>query len=170
MNPISVRIAPVQSLGLLALRLGLALVFVMHGAHAMFGIAAGPSVGPGGLTATAAAFSKAGIEPGFLMGVTAAVIQLAGGLLIGSGFLTRFAAAAVLGYVMIAAWKLHLMWGFFLNWGTDATLGHGLEYSIALGGALLCLVFTGAGDASIDGLRANRAQSRAAGRARLRRS
>jgi putative oxidoreductase len=160
----------VQSLGLLALRLALALVFVMHGAHAMFGIAAGPGVGPGGLTATAAAFSKAGIEPGFLMGVTAAVIQLAGGLLIGTGYLTRFGAAAVLGYVMIAAWKTHLMWGFFLNWGPDMTRGHGLEYSIALGGGLLCLVFTGAGEASIDGLRTSRAQSRAAGRARLRRS
>jgi putative oxidoreductase len=160
----------VHSLGLLALRLALALVFVMHGAHAMFGIAAGPAVGPGGLTATGAGFAKAGIEPGFLMGLTAAIIQLAGGLLIGVGFLTRFAAAAVLGYVMLAAWKMHLMWGFFLSWGTDPTRGHGLEYSIALGGALLCLVFVGAGDLSLDGRRTNRAASRAAGRARLRRS
>ncbi len=161
---------PVYSLGLLALRLGLALVFVMHGAHALFGIAAGPNVGPGGLTATAAAFSKAGIEPGFLMAVTAAVIQLAGGLLIGTGYLTRFAAAAVLAYQLLAAWKTHLMWGFFLNWGPDPTRGHGVEYSVALGGALLCLVFSGAGDISIDGMRTSRAESRAAGRARLRRS
>jgi putative oxidoreductase len=160
----------VHSLGLLALRLALATVFVMHGAHALFGIAAGPNVGPGGLTATAAAFSKAGIEPGFLMAVTAAVIQLAGGLLIGTGYLTRFAAAAVLGYVMLAGWKTHLMWGFFLNWSPDPTRGHGLEYSIALGGGLLCLVFSGAGDLSVDGMRTSRAESRAAGRARLRRS
>jgi putative oxidoreductase len=160
----------VHSLGLLALRLGLALVFVMHGAHATFGIAAGPGVGPGGLSATGAAFSKVGIEPGLLMGLMAAVIQLTGGLLIGAGYLTRYAAAAVLGYVMLAGWKMHLMWGFFLNWGGDPTRGHGLEYSIALGGGLLCLVLTGPGDWSIDGRRATRASERAAGRARLRRS
>jgi putative oxidoreductase len=160
----------VPSFGLLALRLALALVFVMHGAHAMFGLGAGPGVGPGGLTATAQAFSQAGVEPGYLMAVTAAVIQLAGGLLIGAGYITRFAAAGVLGYVMLAGWKTQLMWGFFLNWGGDSTRGHGLEYSIALGGALLCLLLTGPGDLSVDGLRTSRAASRAAGRARLRRS
>jgi putative oxidoreductase len=161
---------PVQSLGLLALRLALALVFVLHGAHAMFGIGAGPAVGPGGLSATGAGFSKAGLEPGFLMAVTAAVVQLAGGLLIGAGFLTRYAAAAVLVYLMLVGWKLHLMWGFFLNWGVDPTRGHGLEFTVALGGGLLCLIFAGAGDASIDGMRSTRANERAAGRARLRRS
>lgn len=142
----------------------------MHGAHAMFGIAAGPAVGPGGLSATGAAFSTAGIEPGFLMGLMAAIIQLAGGLLVGAGYLTRYAAAAVLGYVMLAAWKMHMMWGFFLNWGGDPTRGHGVEYSVALGGALLCLVLAGGGDLSIDGMRMTRANERAAGRARLRRS
>ena len=161
---------PVPSLGLVALRLALALVFVMHGAHAMFGIAAGPNVGPGGLTATAAAFTKAGIEPGFLMGVMAAIIQLAGGLLIGAGFLTRYAAAALLAYQMLVAWKTHLMWGFFLNWGMDLTRGHGMEYVITLAGGLVCLLLGGAGAWSIDGRRATRAHERAAGRARLRRS
>lgn len=158
------------SVGLVALRLALALVFVMHGAHAMFGIAAGPGVGPGGLSATAAAFTKAGIQPGFLMAVMAAIIQLAGGLLIGAGYLTRYAAAALLAYQMLVAWKTHLMWGFFLNWGGDATRGHGMEYVIALAGGLACLILAGAGDLSIDGMRQNRAHERAAGRARLRRS
>jgi len=160
----------VQSLGLLVLRLTLSIVFVMHGLHAVFGIGAGPGAGPGGLTETAAAFTHAGIQPGFFMGLLASIIQLGGGLLVGVGFLTRFAAAAVLGYVMFAGWKLHLMWGFFLNWGVDPTRGHGLEYAIALGGGLLCLVLAGGGEASLDGLRADRAASRAAGRARLRRS
>jgi putative oxidoreductase len=104
------------------------------------------------------------------MGLMAAIIQLAGGLLVGAGYLTRYAAAAVLGYVMLAAWKMHMMWGFFLNWGGDPTRGHGVEYSVALGGALLCLVLAGGGDLSIDGMRMTRANERAAGRARLRRS
>ena len=157
------------SLGLLLLRLSLAAVLVGHGLHALFGIGAGPGIGPGGLTAMGAAFSHAGIEPGFLMATIAAVIQLGGGLLVGTGYLTRYAAVAALGYLIVVAWKVHLMWGFFLNWGVDPTRGHGLEFAVSLSGGLLCLVLTGAGDLSIDGMRSSRAQSRAAGRARLRR-
>ncbi len=157
-------------LGLLVLRLTLAVVFVMHGAHALFGLGAGPGVGPGGLTATAANFRQAGLEPGYLMAVLAAVIQLGGGLLIGFGWLTRFAAAAVLFYVVLTGWKVHLMWGFFLNWGADPTRGQGLEFAVSLGGGLACLLLAGGGDFSVDGLRATKAASRAAGGARLRRS
>jgi putative oxidoreductase len=160
----------VISLGLLALRLSLAAVLVGHGLHALFGIGAGPGIGPGGLSAVGEAFSHAGIEPGFLMAVIAAIIQLGGGLLIGTGYLTRYAAVAALGYLVVVAWKVHLMWGFFLNWGVDATRGHGVEFTIALAGGLVCLALTGAGDVSIDGMRTSRAQSRALGRARLRRS
>lgn len=155
-------------LGLTAIRLTLSVVFVLHGAHVLFGFWSGPAVGPGGLTETAAQLTRAGIEPGYLMALFAGVIQFAGGLLIGLGLLTRFAAAAVLGYVLLAAWKQHLMWGFFLNWVNDPTRGQGLELSIALAGGLLCLLVTGAGDFSIDGLRMSRAHARAAGRARLR--
>ena len=156
------------ALGLTAIRLTLSVVFVLHGAHILFGFWSGPAVGPGGLTLTAEQFTRAGIEPGFLMALLAGLIQFVGGLLIGLGALTRFAAAAALGYVLLAAWKQHLMWGFFLNWTNDATRGQGLELSIALAGGLVCLLLTGAGDFSIDGLRVSRAQSRAAGRARLR--
>jgi len=137
--------------------------------HALFGIGAGPGIGPGGLSAVAEAFSHAGIEPGYLMAVIAAIVQFGGGLLIGFGYLTRYAAVAAIGYLIIVAWKVHLMWGFFLNWGVDTTRGHGFEFALALAGGLLCLVFTGAGDISIDGMRTSRAESRKLGRARLRR-
>ena len=157
------------ALGLAAVRLTLSAVFVMHGAHMLFGFWGGPSVGPGGLTATAEQLQKAGIEPGFLMALLGGLIQFGGGLLIGAGLLTRYAAAAVLIYVLLMAWKQHLMWGFFLNWMNDATRGQGIEFSIVLAGGLVCLLLTGGGDLSLDGLRANRAESRAAGRARLRR-
>jgi putative oxidoreductase len=160
----------VTALGLLLLRVALAIVFVAHGAHALFGLGAGPGIGPGGLTATAANFRQTGFEPGYLMAVLAAVIQLGGGLLIGAGWLTRYAAAALLIYLLTTAWKIHLMWGLFLNWSGDATRGHGLEFAVVLGGGLACLLLAGGGELSMDGRRASRAAARAAGRARLRRS
>jgi uncharacterized membrane protein YphA (DoxX/SURF4 family) len=57
-----------------------------------------------------------------------------------------------------------------MNWTGAADRGHGIEFSLLLVGGLLCLVFAGAGDWSIDGQRANDAASRAAGRARVRRN
>jgi putative oxidoreductase len=158
------------SLGLFIARLALSAVFAAHGAHKLFGVFGGPGtgLGPGGLTATAAHFSRIGVEPAFLMAVLGGLLQLVGGLLLGVGFLSRWAAAALVGYLAIGAWKEHATWGFFLNWTANATLGHGLEYSIVLAASLACIVFAGAGDMSIDGLRSRTAASRAAGKARLR--
>jgi putative oxidoreductase len=155
--------------GLTILRVTLAIVFVVHGAHILFGFASGPGVGPGGLAESARRFAEAGIEPGNLMALLGGLIQFGGGLLVGLGFLTRYAAAAVLGYVLLAAWKQQLMWGFYLNWVSDATRGQGIEYSLVLAGGLACLLLAGGGALSIDDLRESRAAARAAGRARLRR-
>src|SRR5262249_26547689 len=38
-------------------------------------------------------------------------------------------------------WKVHLVHGFFLNWGLRPGVGHGFEFNLVLIGALLCLVF-----------------------------
>ena len=46
--------------------------------------------------------------------------------------------------------------------------GLGVEYSVTLAGALICLMFTGGGEWSIDGQRLHSRAARAAGRARLR--
>lgn len=156
------------ALSLVILRVTLAVVLVAHGAHIVFGAFAGDAVGSGGLSQTAAYFDGIGLAPGFLMAVLAGGIQLMGGLLVGAGWLTRWAALGVIGYLALTVWKDHARWGFFLNWVLDPTRGHGLEFSLVLTGALLTLVFAGGGDWSIDGLRAQTAASRAAGRARLR--
>jgi putative oxidoreductase len=155
-------------LGLLVLRLTVAVGLIAHGGHQLFGAFAGPGVGPGGLTATAARLGAAGIEPGFPMAVLAGVIQLSGGLLIAVGLLTRWASVAVLIYLGIVVWKDQMRWGFFLNWVMDPGRGHGLELSLLFAGSLLCLVLAGGGDYSLDGRRANAAAARASGRARLR--
>ena len=146
----------------------LACVFVAHGLHKLFGFWAGPGVGPGGLPATSEHLVSVGLQGGTVMAVLAGVVQLAGGTLVGVGLLTRWAAAALLGYVIIGIFKEHLKWGFFLNWVSAPGRGNGIEYSLILVGALVCLSFAGSGRWSLDGKRAERAESRAMGLARAR--
>ena len=90
------------------------------------------------------------------------------GTLLGVGLLTRWASAVLLGYVAIGIWKEHARWGFFLNWVGEHGRGNGVEYSVILAGALVCLILAGGGRWSFDGRRAARAESDAMGRARLR--
>ncbi len=156
--------------GLLLLRLTLAAVCVAHGAHVLFGAFGGPGsgVGPGGLGQTAAQFAAMGL-PGFPLAVLDGVVQLLGGLLMAGGYLTRWVAAILAVLTGVLAWKSQLAWGFFLNWVAEPGRGHGIEFSIVLVGALLCLTLTGSGDWSFDGRHTRRRSAAAAGRARLRR-
>ena len=156
--------------GLLLLRLAVAVVLLAHGSHQVFGMFGGPGVGPGGLTTTAARFSTLGLEPGYPLAVMAGTIQLAAGGLIVIGLLTRWASIASALYLGIMIWKDQWRWGFFANWMIDPQRGHGVEISVMLVGALMCLALAGAGDWSIDGWRARVAAARASGRARLRRN
>jgi putative oxidoreductase len=145
-----------SGLGLLVLRLAVTTVVVAHGAHDLFGFWAGPGIGPGRLAFTAARFASIGFEPAALLAVVAGLIQLVAGALVGLGLLTRSASASLVGLIAILTWKVHLPWGFFLNWVGDPGRGHGIELALVEAGALLCLVFTGAGDLSLDGMRARR--------------
>ena len=154
--------------GLAVLRLTLAVVFAAHGGHILFAYWAAPGIGPGGLEYTAARYSALGLHPEYMLAVLAGVIQLLGAILLAFGVLTRWAAVALIGYLAIGIWKEHYRWGFFLNWLGIADRGHGVEYSVMLIGALVCLIITGGGDWSFDGRRANSAARQAAGRARLR--
>ena len=155
-------------LGLLLLRLALAVVFVAHGANILFGLWAGAGVGPGGLQFTAEQYKALGLHPEFVLAILAGTTQLVGGMFLAIGLLTRLASAAVLIYLGIGVWKEHLQWGFFLNWVHVPKQGHGIEYSLVLGAAPGCLILMGGGDWSVDGRRQNSRAARAAGRARLR--
>ena len=156
--------------GLLVLRLAVALVLLAHGAHQLFGLFAGPGLGPGGLAATAARFDAIGLQPGYPLAAIAATIQLVAGALVAMGVLTRWASIAAALYLGLLIWKDQWQWGFFVNWMIEAGRGHGVEQSLVLLGALVCLALAGAGDWSIDGWRARAAASRSSGRARLRRN
>jgi putative oxidoreductase len=157
-----------NGLGLLVLRLTLAVVFVAHGAHTLFGVWSTPGIGPGGITSMGAFYASVGLEPGGPLAFLAGVTQLIGGVLLAFGFLARWASIALATYIGVGLWKVHVHWGFFLNWTGAADRREGMEYSVIVGGALVCLILAGAGDWSVDGRRSSREARAAAGRARLR--
>jgi putative oxidoreductase len=154
--------------GLLVLRLVLAVVFVAHGGNKLFGLFGGPGIGPGGLSSTSAFFGAVGLTPPFVLAVLDALLELAGGVLLVFGFLTRWVSIALAVAMSVAIWKVHAQWGFFLNWMAAPNRGQGMEYSIVLIAALVCLALAGGGDLSIDGVSQRSAAREAAGRARLR--
>jgi len=158
----------VNGLSLMALRLVLAVVFIAHGAHRLFGLFAGPAIGVGGPEATAQIFATMGLEPNFPLAVLAGGLALVGGVLLAIGRFTRIVAPILALMTLIAVWKTQWQWGFFLNWVAAPDRGQGMEFSVVVIGALVCLALTGAGDWSIDGRRAHSAAARSAGRARLR--
>ena len=155
-------------LGLMELRLALAVVFFAHGAHTMFGLWPSPGIGAGGVQASAAEYRQLGLHPELLIAIIVAGVQVAGGVLLAFGFLTRWASVALFACVGLGVWTVQRHAGFFLNWTGAPAAGHGVEYSVALIGGLLCLVLAGGGEWSIDGLRARSKATQAAGRARLR--
>jgi putative oxidoreductase len=158
------------AIGGLVLRLAVATIFIAHGLHKLFGIGGGPGIGPGGLEQTAAQFATLGLSQPFLLAVLAGLTQLAAGVLLLAGYLTRWAALALIIYCAFGMWMDHGRWGFFLNWISTPGRGHGIEYSVVLIGALTFLVLAGGGEWSLDGRRAHHVAAAAAGRARLRRA
>jgi putative oxidoreductase len=158
------------SAGLLVIRLTLALVLVAHGAHDLFGALSGPGIGPGGIANATAYFGSLGLEPARPLAIASGVLHFAGGLLIAMGLFTRAAAIAIGAFLTFLLFRDSARWGFFLNWLLDPTRGHGMEFALLLVGGLAALALSGAGAWSMDGYRAHRVASRAAGRARLRRN
>ncbi|WP_037358686.1 DoxX family protein [Amycolatopsis orientalis] len=124
-------------------RIVVGLLFAAHGAAALFGVFGG---GPAGGTV---AF---GVWPSWY----AAVIQLAGGLLVVFGLVTRIAALLASGSMAYAYFVVHQPDGLLplQNKGEPAAL---------FCWAFLLLVFTGPGALALDGL--FRKQPRGAGRA-----
>ncbi len=154
--------------GLMALRLALAVVFIAHGAHKLFGLFGTPAIGLGGPDATAQWFASVGLEPGLAIGMAVGAIELAGGLLLIIGWRTRVVSPLLALVSLVVAWKAYWPWGFYLNWTGIPDRGTGIELHLLLLGGLVCLWFTGGGDWSVDGVRERTAHERAAGKARLR--
>lgn len=123
-----------RDLGLLILRVGLGVSFIMHGSQKMFG-------GPEMWTQIGGAIGNWGMHmyPVF-WGFMAAFSEFAGGFLFILGFLFR-PAAILLTITMACALTLH-----FKNGDAFAIYSHALEVGVVFAG----LIFVGPGKFSID--------------------
>lgn len=130
--------------GMIPLRLAIAVIFMAHGGQKLFGW-----FGGSGLAGTIEAFRTYMHIPAFLT-IIAACAEFFGGLAVGLGLLTRFAALGLCGVMLVAIVKVHWMNGFFLNWFNVPGQGHGIEYNLSLLGACLTLVLAGAGGFALD--------------------
>ncbi len=145
--------------GTAVLRLCVGTVFLAHGAQKLFGAWGGP-----GLAGTAGLFENLGLMPAYPLAVLAAVAEFGGGVLLIVGGLTRWVALLLALEMVVAVWKVHYLNGFFLN----SDRGPGVEFSLVLIGALLCLMLAGPGALSVDEWRDSSAEAKRAGQARAR--
>jgi putative oxidoreductase len=120
-----------QPLVLALLRIVTALVFIEHGTQKLFGF---PEGGPGG-----------GSLGGLML--TAGILEIFGGILIGIGLLTRPVALLLCGEMAIAYFMAHMPRSFFpINNGGDA--------AVLFCFVFLYLLFAGPGAFALDSRRA----------------
>jgi len=125
-------------------RLALGVVFVAHGSQKVFGWVGGP-----GLKATIQMFQQYMKVPPAAT-VTAALIELLGGLAMLLGLLARPAALGLIVVMLVAIVKVHGRHGFFINFSGTPGKGHGFEFNFVLIAMALSILLGGAGAFSID--------------------
>ena len=122
-------------LALLALRLGLGIIMIAHGAQKLFG----------GMPRFMGFLSNLGI-PGW-MGYLTVAAEFGGGILLVVGLLTRLAALSICVDMAVAIAKFHGRNGLL----TTAPGKVGYEFPLACGIIAFALIFLGAGPISLDG-------------------
>jgi putative oxidoreductase len=135
-----------NDLGLLVLRLAVAVVMFPHGAQKLFGWFGG--YGPSG---SLQYFRSLGIPA--VAGWLGILAEAVGPVLLVVGLGTRVVALLLAGVMVFAALLVHKDHGFFMNWGGKLQAGHeGFEYHILALGALAVLLVSGGGALSLDAL------------------
>jgi putative oxidoreductase len=119
------------------LRIVLGGVLIPHGCQKLFGLFGGM-----GFAGNAALFDKLGYTPGAFWGTLVGCTELIGGILLVLGLFTRFAAAAVVIF-MIMAIHFTSAKGFFWSAG-------GWEYPLLIGICALFFLIRGGGHCSLD--------------------
>ena len=127
----------------LVLQVVLGLIFMAHGAQKLFGTFNGP-----GLAGLGGYFDKIGITPGFFWAWVVGLVEFFGGLCILLGFLTRYAAAALVIDMTVAVFWVHFPTFFWQRAGRMAP--GGLEMPMTLGIIALSLVLSGPSFLSLD--------------------
>ena len=121
------------------LRITLGAILIPHGMQKLFG-----AFGGQGLAGNAALFDRIGFTPGIFWGTLVGCTELIGGFLLVLGLFTRFAAAAVLIFMIVAVKFTSARGGFF--WSTQ-----GFEYPLLIGVCALFFLMRGGGPCSLDG-------------------
>ena len=116
------------------IRMTAGLMLVPHGWGKIFG---------GGLEGTAGFMAKVGLEPAYPLALYIALLELVGGILLALGLFTRLIAALVIGFMMVAAFYVHLGNGFL--W-----INRGFEYPLFWGLVCAAIVIRGGGPMSLD--------------------
>ncbi len=124
-----------QDFVLLIFRLSIGITIAAHGWNKIFG--------GGRIKGTGRWFQSIGMKPGIFHAWMAALSEVFCGLLLCLGFLTSFAAAGIIGIMVVAGWTVHRNNGFFI-------IKEGWEYVFVLSVAALTIATLGPGDWSID--------------------
>lgn len=111
------------------------LIFAAHGWAKRFS--------GGGIAGTAGWFDSIGMKPGKLHANLASSLEMVTGVLLAVGLLTSFAAAGIVGIMLVAGWTVHRHDGFFI-------VGNGWEYTFIVGLIAVAIAGLGPGRWSID--------------------
>ncbi len=123
---------------LLVLRVGVGLIFAVHGAQKLFGVWGGP-----GYAGWKGAMTHMGYRPAGLFAAVSAIAEFGGGLLLAIGLFTPLAAFILVAQSVVIIGGVHWRSGFFNK-------DNGYEFPLALATGVVAILFAGPGAWSID--------------------
>lgn len=126
-----------SDVAILILRVVLGLTMAAHGYNKFFG--------GGRIPGTAGWFESIGMKPGTFHARIAAGTEMAAGIGLALGLLTPVPAAGFVALMLVAAWTVHRLNGFFI-------VKEGWEYNLILATAAVAIAGIGAGRYSLDHL------------------
>jgi putative oxidoreductase len=125
---------------MLIIRVVFGLAMAAHGSQKLFGWFGGY-----GIKAAGGFFEGLGFRPGVPFAIAAGLSELGGGVLIATGLLTPFGAAAVLSTMLVAMFSVHSKNGFFAT-------SNGIELPLLYAVAAVAVAWADAGAYSLDRL------------------
>lgn len=132
----------VRDLGLIAIRVGLAWLFIFHGGQTLFGAFNGQGLHNASLFYA----NVAHLHPGEAFALLGGSVEFFGGIAVALGLLSRFAALGLVVDMVMA--MITVTFGH----GVIGTAGSGYELNVALAALALVVAILGTGRLSLDAL------------------